>query len=348
MDCSVFRKRLSDYIEGCISYDLKIAMENHLNKCEGCKDAYLTELYIDKALKEAVNVNNIEFSSIAADVMKGIDKTQYCKTNTNRLYYNFINHTGRYASLAAALIVCLVLAPILIRERTGFDLKPKSANFAKKNVNDNAELLNKDMVKEAAKAPEGTSAKADLATKEVAYMPQLIKNTTNIEPKFNTPWRSSVNNKYVACVEGIGAEAQEQGMSSIVIKELSSNNMWSLQLTEASNTRLNTPKSIEWWDDENLLVVMGYNQGPVRGGDLYVVNIKSSSIKAVYDIVNKTRRIVNTSKSNDQLLLSMEIYDENWNKSYKEQWILTGFNPKLENIMTVINNKGENIDVIKH
>jgi hypothetical protein len=181
-----------------------------------------------------------------------------------------------------------------------------------------------------------------------AYYPRVNKVSTKSSPNNNTPWKNSIGNKYAACVEGKGEEALSEGIATIYLKDIITDEKWYFQLIEDSNTRQNSPKNLEWYDDENMLVVFGYGYGTLSlGGDLYLFNINTNKFTAVYDIKDKKNQIISVQKSGENLLLFMEIYDdESWSKHHKEQWMIHSFSLKLKEPMNVTNSNGEIIDTI--
>lgn len=163
---------------------------------------------------------------------------------------------------------------------------------------------------------------------------QLDKNT---QVTFATPWRHSASGKFSACIEGKGPEAHEEGIAKVYAKE-NSGSMWSLQLEDKS--KKNTPMYLEWWDDENLLVIIGYGYGTVSlGGNLYVVNINSAKSAVLVENKNSNneidpkQQITKVTKENDNIRYDMIVYeDDNLIKYNKDSKVLSNYTDTMKAI----------------
>lgn len=184
-----------------------------------------------------------------------------------------------------------------------------------------------------------------LATKS-ANGPKFIKQNLPKGTKisFNTAWKNSDDGAYSACIEGKGSEALEEGVGKIVIK----NNNGDIYDFEISDNKKISPRYIEWIDNENLLVVIGSSYGTVsKGGNLYLLNIPSGKSFVVFETPDKKQQIVSAQKSNDNINLKVNVYDDNnYNKSHMENWTIYSFDKNLEKKMDVKNSEGKVIYVI--
>ncbi|QGU96449.1 DUF4652 domain-containing protein [Clostridium bovifaecis] len=148
---------------------------------------------------------------------------------------------------------------------------------------------------------------------------QLEKNA---EPKFSTSWQDSINKKVSVCIEGKGPDALEEGIGKIYVRDLISGERWSLDIVNGEEQ--NSPKFIEWLDDENIIVIVGLGYGTVSvGGSLYKLNVNTAEISEVYNASIPKQQVVSAKKVNDKLELQLLVYDdEDFIKSHTEKKIL--------------------------
>ena len=335
MNCSIFRKRLNDYIEGCISYDLKDAMEKHLKDCKACREVYTDEVFIDRVISKNVSCDNVRFSSIASDVMDNIDRTKYQKPSGIKTLLFIKEHLAIYTTIAALIAISIIVAPAYFNKVNEIPLKPYSQTV----VQPETKKINGDVT---------DSEEIETNKVKKKYAPEFIRSAYVKEPKSFTPWEKSINHKYEACVEGKGVDGTKEGIASIIVKIVSSGEMMRFQLNQDTNTRSNTPKAIEWWDDEKIMVVFGFGYGTnVPGGDLYILNVETGSFTPAYEIKDKRNQIIDVVKVGDDLELNMHIYDDmKWSTSHKEKWIIPSFDITLNKEMEVQNAEGEKINNI--
>ncbi|KOA19857.1 hypothetical protein CLHOM_19460 [Clostridium homopropionicum DSM 5847] len=147
---------------------------------------------------------------------------------------------------------------------------------------------------------------------------QLDKNT---EPEFATKWIDSENKKFSACISGRGPDAQEEGIGKIFIKNLSSGEKWSLELIPGEEQ--NSPKYIQWIDDENLINIVGLGYGTiVLGGSLYKTNINTGETTVLYEAKIPKVQVLSAkiSKDKSNLELQLLVYDdEEFTKNHTEK-----------------------------
>ncbi|KGM93953.1 hypothetical protein ADU90_09355 [Clostridium botulinum] len=139
---------------------------------------------------------------------------------------------------------------------------------------------------------------------------KFIKKKINekIEPKFATKWKEASKNKISACIEGKGPDAEEEGVGEIYIKNLKSKEMWSLNLSQKQQK--DTPKYIEWFDDNNLMVIIGSAHGTVsQGGNLYKVNVNTGETTEIYNTKDKKRQVLSVKRNVDKLNLNILVYE---------------------------------------
>lgn len=179
-----------------------------------------------------------------------------------------------------------------------------------------------------------------------AYVPKLSKKQLEkgSEPKFSTPWKSSVNGTFSACIEGKGAEAIEEGTGEIYIRD-NGGNIFSFEISD--NKKI-SPLFITWVEDKKLLVVIGSSQGTVsKGGNLYLLDINTGKISPVLQTPDKKQQIMNAEKAGNNINLKVNVYeDDNYNKSHIENWIINSFDINLNKPMEVKNSDGKLLYII--
>lgn len=163
----------------------------------------------------------------------------------------------------------------------------------------------------------------------------LDKNTSTVSA---TPWKSSPGNKMSACITGKGSDAKEEGIAKIYCKD-SSGNMWQFALSDIK--KQNTPMYIEWWDDNNLLLVVGYGYGTVSlGGNLYLMNVDNGKTALIMDNKDKSgkvdakQQIVSAVKDNNDIKYDVAVYeDNNMNKYHIENRVLSSYADTVKGII---------------
>jgi hypothetical protein len=346
MDCNIFRKRINDLLEDNLSYDLREAMLEHIKGCEVCSALYKEELEIDEMFMAGLSADTQNFRSLRSDIMKNIDKNRYGGSTAKRLFKHFKNYIATYTSLVAVIAVFVFLVPYvkahgLLNTTKAINMpeaksstQNSSISTKSKGTEDNAlGIADNNSTKQAVmNALDDNKAKNNVDT---LYTPKFEKKTLdkNINAKFNTPLKISLNKKYSATVEGKGTEAQEEGIGSIILKDLNSGNQWSFSLVD--NQRQYSPKAVEWVDDENVLVIVGFGYGMVnQGGGIYLLNI-NTALAAKADPENTAKldykseiTKIQSVKMQETNMLSVEVEvlvyeDSSLNKNHRENRIIT-------------------------
>lgn len=349
MDCGVFRKRLNDLIEENIDFDLKEAMLEHVEKCEPCKSSYKEELAIEESFRAAFSIDTGNFRSLRPEIMKNIDKNRYGKNPFKRLLNHIKKYKANYTALAAVAAAIIFITPYIVNEGLGNGVKESALTkrSAKELPDSNFSTMKRDVVKspEIYGSTKGEArnkmAVEDNNTmgskseeKDVDYMPAFEKKVLdkNIIVSFSIPWETSKNKKYSATVEGIGEEAQEEGIGSIVVKD-KAGKLKSFSLLN-NNEKQYTPKKLKWIDDESLLITVGYGQGMVnKGGKLYILNVETNTItkpnpnNIETGTLSEITKIISVEKLGENKLkiyVELQVYeDENLNISHMENGTIT-------------------------
>lgn len=152
-------------------------------------------------------------------------------------------------------------------------------------------------------------------------LPKFNKIEITANPKFSTPWKTY--NSVKACIDGKGETASEEGIGKVIVKD-SSGKMYSYEI--ADNKKQDSPKYVEWWDDKNLLIVIGLGYGTIsQGGSLYSLNIETGKLSLVYKVNDKQNVVavtkVKNKDSNYDLYIKMLVFeDDNYTKSHYEEF----------------------------
>ena len=356
MNCGTFRKKLDDYMEDNVSFDIRDAMDDHLNKCEGCKKIYEENILIDSMFKKALSAEGINFERSRENILNNIDKNRYSKNPIKKLYFNIKKNKMQYLSCAAVLAFILVAIPHIskiqnmqVAKNSKMEVQSKksvisneslSVNFGDNNVSRSASPT-------TSKLKDTEVNKEDKVKKEV-YMPKFYK--TEIKDFFregalSSPWKNSPDKIYSACVAGKGEEFQEEGIANIFLMDYLTKKVWSFDIIkDPLDKEQSTPKAFEWWDNENLLIVIGPGFGTVtRGGDLYLLNIQKGDVSLIYKMPRGEDKsikeeIMSIQKINKDLLLMVNVYDDdNYTKSHTEKWLMRNFDFNSFNTIEIVN-----------
>jgi hypothetical protein len=171
----------------------------------------------------------------------------------------------------------------------------------------------------------------------IKFVKEELSDTSSVD--FNTPWQKSQNGSYSACIAGRGEEAQEEGQGRIILKQ-GNGKTYSFTVSGSSKK---SPKSIQWIDNDNILVVIGNQSGTVsKGGNLYMLNVKDDNVYLVLDTKDQKKEVMKTSKSGDRLELKVNVYDDDvYNKSHIEYWHIDSFDSTLNSNMKVKDSSGK-------
>lgn len=225
-------------------------------------------------------------------------------------------------------IICCLCASITLSSVTFMGCSKKHEEKNKKNIKietetnkRNIEKENKSNIKEneEKKPSKETSVKKEEG-KKMFLKKELGKSA---KPTFSTKWKNSNDNKFSACIEGKGIDALEEGVGKIYIKDLENKSQWELELDEEN--KKHTPKYIDWFDNENLMVVVSGAHGTVsQGGNLYKVNIKTGQATELYNTKDLKKQVIYAAKKGDKIELQLMIYeDDNFLESHVEPKTIT-------------------------
>ncbi|KGM95884.1 hypothetical protein Z968_07820 [Clostridium novyi A str. 4552] len=189
-------------------------------------------------------------------------------------------------------------------------------NSQKENVKNTGEKVNI----EKNSSENGNIKKQDANSKKMFLKKELGKNA---KADFATKWKNSKNNKFSACIEGKGPDAEEEGVGKIYIRNLDNKSKWALEIDQ--DEQKSTPKYIEWFDNNNLMVIIGGAHGTVsQGGNLYKVNIETGQATEIYNTKDNKKQVISASKKGDKINLQILVYkNDDLIESHKETKTIT-------------------------
>jgi hypothetical protein len=151
-----------------------------------------------------------------------------------------------------------------------------------------------------------------------------VRVELNYVAHFHSGWKTSPDGLQQATIAGKGEFASEEGEASLVIENLEMNESTIYKL---KNNRVaqNTPKYVEWIDENRLFLIIGYAHGtPTKGGKLYEMNIKDDTIILVFeDLTSKEEIMSIKANDNGTFTYQKHIYhDDNLTEGHIEEGTL--------------------------
>jgi len=321
MNCNIFKNGLDDYILGVCSNDLKIALEKHMEQCESCKLLYEEELKLDRDFKLVLSIDGIEFNSSRASIINSIDKNRYSKKTSNKMLYNFKKYKNRYLSYAVAVIAMVVFIPMLLRGFGGGNYSSESPKNNTTMYKTSEESIAQDSMK--TDAAEGSSMLKSAETKtanKAVNAPLEFKRTMITKqalPNYEMKWKNSTDGKSSAAIDIAPEKDVDFGIHAVYIKNMATNEI--VRYEVINNERQFTPRNIEWWDNDHLIIVAGLGFGTVAyGTEVYSLDVNTSELSTLYQTINNKQQILNLEKVEKDLILQLLIYeDDNYTTSHK-------------------------------
>lgn len=112
MNCSIFTENLNKFIEEDIEENMKYEMEEHMLKCDACKQIYEEELLIEKAFIESLTLEDINFTSQKEKIMSKIDTDKYKSCEPKKSDRGLLRYIKIIGPLAAAILFVMLVNPI--------------------------------------------------------------------------------------------------------------------------------------------------------------------------------------------------------------------------------------------
>ncbi|MFJ7825829.1 DUF4652 domain-containing protein [Psychrobacillus sp. NPDC096623] len=126
-----------------------------------------------------------------------------------------------------------------------------------------------------------------------------VKIENNFTPSYNTPWQPSPSGNQQATIEGIHAQAGEEGEDILVIENLETDETTIFKLKDNEHGQY-TPKKVEWIDEDRAFVIIGNAYGMVTmGGKLYELNIKDNIVTPIITDLTPREEIMSVKVNQD-------------------------------------------------
>ncbi|MFC5604976.1 DUF4652 domain-containing protein [Sporosarcina koreensis] len=140
------------------------------------------------------------------------------------------------------------------------------------------------------------------------------------DASYHSGWKTSPDGLQRATIYGKGENAIEEGEALLVIENLKTNKSTIYKLKDNSVAQ-NTPKYVEWIDENRLFVIVGFAHGTVtKGGQLYEMNLEDNTVMPVFEDLAVNEEITSI-KANDDGTFTYEKYDV-FSEGYLEEGIL--------------------------
>lgn len=323
MNCNIFEKTLEDYIQGNISSDLKNALEKHMDQCENCRNLYEEEIKIDRDFKFALTIEGIEFNSSRVSIINSIDKSRYSKKTSNKILYKFKRYRKRYISYAVAVLAMIVFIPMMFNGFDGIKFSASSKKITSSDNSSNKQAATKGIEQNSEVASPKSNLALDKAqNKNVSLQKEPLQFRKSIIANlpllsYELKWKNSADGKSSAAVDtDIGGDV-DFGIHIIYIKNINNNEI--LKYEVINNKRQFTPRNIEWWDNDHLIIVAGHGYGTVDyGSEVYSLEVNSGVLSTLYLEKNKKHQILDFTVVGKDLILKLLIYnDDNYNAFHK-------------------------------
>ncbi len=319
MRCEQCKDRMFEYVENMLSEEQDKEMKAHIEECEQCMEAYKRELIEAEAFKEVCSYENVEFNSSVDNIINSIDKNKYRDNKKNRRY-------PKVFAIAAVIMIGLIITPMVIdrinNKKSDFamDGAKKEASEERSQVNNNAKT---------AQIPEtelGDSIYGLDGTQGYAMeIYQATEVSIEKQMQFNTPFIATPDGKYEATIEGKGETAVEEGQGVIYIKNKVDGKMIEYKMLSTDGQQ--SPCSINWYDDRNLMIVQGNAHGTlVRGLDIITLNAETSEQTKIYSLpTSGTQRIKSVERIKNDLKINYVEYDDIMNEYEEKEKLVTDY-----------------------
>ncbi|MEG0612715.1 MAG: DUF4652 domain-containing protein [Clostridium sp.] len=324
MKCSKYKENLTQYIEGNLSAELDEKMREHILSCDSCKESYERELMEYKAFKDMFSQKGIELSGFTDKVMNSIDRSKYTK-KTNILKRNHKN----IIAIAAVLALGIIVTPLtmsLINNKNN-EISSASMNSEDKlgksqeNINPN-DMEGLKIVPDMKSKDISDDSRNKLRGQEYNYVEiySRIKVSPVEEISFNTPFISTLDNKYEGTIDGKGKTASEEGIGKIYIKDTVNNEMYKYEISDPNNLMGNqiSPLSISWYDNTHIMIIQGGGYGTlVNGEEIIIMDITTGEQILIGTALDK-ERFVSIEKVGNDLKIKLVKYLNDDLTEYKE------------------------------
>jgi hypothetical protein len=310
----MFKNKLEEYLLGNTSNELKDELEKHMEGCESCRRLYEEEVKIDTDFKMILSMEGIGFNSSRASIIKSIDKNRYSKRTSNKVLYNFKKYKNRYLSYAVAVIAMIVFIPIILKGFPGVSSKKSTAmnkssqqELTKSNENNAKDGAKKSLVMDKTDEGSVASKTAPLQNGTLQFKKSIIAKLPLLS--YDLKWKNSTDGKSSAAIDISPVKDVDFGIHLLYIKNIKTNEIVKYEVI--NNDRQFTPRSIQWWDDDHLIIVAGLGYGTVAfGSEVYSLNANTGELSTLYMEKDKSRQILEFEKVGEDLIFQLIIYND--------------------------------------
>lgn len=153
-----------------------------------------------------------------------------------------------------------------------------------------------------------------------------VKKENNFTSSYHTNWQTSPSGNQQATIDGIHAQAGEEGEDILVIENLETDESTIFKLKDNEHGQY-TPKKVEWIDEDRMFVIIGYAYGMVTvGGKLYELNIKDNILTPVITDLTPREEIMSVKVNQDgTFTYEKHVYDTDMmdpSESHVEEGVL--------------------------
>lgn len=328
MNCRIFEKKLPEYLDESLLHDMKDAMEKHMDSCENCRNLYNQEMEFDKFFSNALQSEDMKFNSCRAEIIKEIDKNRYGKSPLKKIKYGMRKHKLQILSSAAVLMLTLTAMPFIIGSH------PQKNTLSGTASEDKSKLLSVESQNGASdiKSPKTGSTEKSIALEDmqpIAFASDILENKVYVpvfertkleklpDQSMSTVPKDSPDKNIQVLLNGRGPAAQDEGIADIVFQNQKDLGIWKLSVVDNEQKRM-SPLSVNWYDNENVLVTMGYGNGHATfGGDLFLININTGKTLNLYPAhsKDKSQEVVSAARNGEMINIAVKQFDDAHNMS---------------------------------
>lgn len=140
-----------------------------------------------------------------------------------------------------------------------------------------------------------------------------VDPTNSISDTWKTPLKQISNTIYQASIVGKGEYCQEEGFSTVLVKNTKTNLYSEFKFQTNQLHEKETPLKVSCGIQDTLFIIVGYAHGTLAyGGSIYSLNIKTGETKLVSSPFNNLEQIVDAKISGSKLELTMYLFDDNY------------------------------------
>lgn len=182
MNCSIFTENLNKFIEKDIEENMKYEMEEHMLRCDACKQIYEEELLIEKAFIESLTLEDINFISQKEKIMSKIDTDKYKNCEPKKSDRGLLRYIRIIGPLAAAILFVMLVNPISRFKVIDEISAGKKENLEKIAIEDKNNTLSTEQAQKV--QTRNTDDKSDIRD-EISYEISIKDETSKLSQENN-------------------------------------------------------------------------------------------------------------------------------------------------------------------